>query len=127
MSADDFCALPPRATIDDDIRAAERRLEEATQREPIRLTQSLPALALPDFDLQALVDVLRRNLPNLDARAAARVHAHIESLGGRGQQWVGDGVRLMGQGPDAPCPFCAQPMGPSELIALYRAYFGEEY
>ncbi len=127
MSLDDFCALPARPTIEDDIVAAERALEEATQKEPIRLTASLPALGIPAFDIQAVADLLRLNYPALDARAATRVREHIAALGPQGHQWVSDGVQLMGKGSDAPCPFCAQPLGQSELVSHYRTFFGDEY
>ncbi|MFG0251374.1 MAG: AAA family ATPase, partial [Phycisphaerales bacterium JB038] len=68
---------------------------------------------------------------SLDALAAARVQEHFEALGSGGEGWVGDGMeRLLGAGPgptESICPFCAQGLGASPLIAHYRAYFSDAY
>jgi wobble nucleotide-excising tRNase len=127
MSVDDFCALPQRATIEDEIAVAQQHLEEATHRQPITATQALPIIGAPPIDLPAIANVLESNLPALEAVAAARVEAHIASLGRGGQEWVSQGTRFVRPEPDAPCPFCAQPLGQSPLIGHYRAYFGAEY
>ncbi|MBS0987005.1 AAA family ATPase [Acetobacter thailandicus] len=91
--------------------------------------------ALPaDPDIEASVAMgalLARTLPDLEADAAAQVRDHLRRLGKGGEGWVGDGMtRIAGasEGRDHEvCPFCAQNLDASPLIAHYQAYFGQAY
>ncbi len=75
--------------------------------------------------------MLGRGLPALEAEAAARVQAHFAGLGRGGEAWVADGMhRIAGASAGhehAICPFCAQSLAGSPLIAHYQAYFSEAY
>jgi wobble nucleotide-excising tRNase len=131
LSVDDFCALPERANIDDAVVEAERALAAANEQDSIRATQEFEAFALPSIDVPALLTLLARDLPDLDQAAAERVRNHIGTLGEEGEAWVASGMgRIPGGAADPngkPCPFCAQDLGGSELIAHYRSYFGDAY
>jgi hypothetical protein len=74
--------------------------------------------------------LLAKGLPDLDTSALTRVQQHLAQLGREGEAWVGQGMsfahHLATQGHQE-CPFCAQDLRGSPLLAHYRAYFGEAY
>jgi wobble nucleotide-excising tRNase len=131
LTVDAFCGLAADPAIDAKIETAQRNLSAARSADAIRLRPALAALSLPAFDLGALNALLARNLPHLEADAAARVRAHLRSLGRGGETWVGDGMaRIPGASAGHAgevCPFCAQDLGPSPLIRHYQAYFSNAY
>jgi wobble nucleotide-excising tRNase len=131
LPVDDFCALEAHPEIELKIQETERVLAAAREQEPVRNTPPFKTLTLPAFDLDAIDRILGEDLPALDAAAAARVQEHVATLGAGGEQWIGEGMRrLPHPEPDtsaAVCPFCAQDLGGSPVIAHYRAYFSEAY
>ncbi len=130
-SVDDFCNLPARADIDAAIQAAERSLAAAREQEPVRNTPEFASLALPVFDIPGIESVLQRDVPALDANAAARVQAHLERIGQGGEAWIADGMPRIPRPTTATetiaCPFCAQGLTGSTVIDHYRAYFSQAY
>ena len=131
MSADEFCSLAARADIDADIQQAERNLAAANAADSVRLAAPFDPLTLPDFDTVAVNALLGRTLQDLDAAAAAHVQAHLNTLGRNGAAWVGDGMHAIAGVSAAKdheiCPFCAQDLAGSPLLAHYRAYFSATY
>jgi wobble nucleotide-excising tRNase len=127
MTADEFCTLPARADVDEDIRAAERTLAAAREQEPVKNTRPFDTiLLLPAFDIAGIERLLQEDLPSLDAVAAARVQAHVASAGPEAEAWIANGMRRVAA--SAPnCPFCAQDLAGSPVMAHYRAYFSQEY
>lgn len=124
LAVEAFCTLQVRDGIDTAIQQAERNLAAGRQADEIQRFRLFSPTALPLFDLTAIEKVLSRQLRDLESAAARRVQEHIASLGQRGEEWVASGMgRLRG---DA-CPFCAQALGGSPLIAHYQAYFSQEY
>ena len=94
----------------------------------VRISPLLEALVLPAFDTGAMDRILERGLPDLDTTAEAQVRAHVARLLAGGEQWLADGMqRFSQQGTDETCPFCAQELTGSALIAHYRAYFSAAY
>ncbi len=127
FSVDEFCALPELHGVDAEIEATERALAAAQQQDAVRTTPLFNTLVLPAFDIEALDRILGRDLPELDTTAEARVRDHVSRLGSGGEDWLSDGVqRLVAQGEDT-CPFCAQELSGSAVIAHYRAYFSNAY
>jgi wobble nucleotide-excising tRNase len=130
-SVDDFCVLPERSDIDDAIQEAERSLAAAREQDAVRTTPAFEQLALPVFDLVAIEQLLRRDLPALDSATLARVQTHLASLGTGAEGWVADGMGRLPQREEAAgahaCPFCAQELRESPLIQHYRAYFSDAY
>lgn len=128
---DAFCDLEQDPDIDGKIQDAERRRAAAHDADKLRQHSGFQAFKLPDFDLDAIDAVLKRDLAGLDAAAADRVRAHIAGLGPNGEAWVSDGMAHIepeSQGHDGnTCPFCAQDIGGSDLIVHYRAYFSQAY
>jgi wobble nucleotide-excising tRNase len=130
LSVDEFCALPPNANIEQEIHAAEQNLAASRQQDPIRNTPDLPLLHLPEIDLPAIEAVLSSGLADLEAAAAARVQAHLQSIGANAERWVADGMARQNAVTDAganTCVFCAQDLSGSPVITHYRAFFGEAY
>ena len=84
FSLDNFCALPWREHLEEDIATAERRVETLSQVDAVRTTPAFPAISLPELALPALEALLARGLPNLDDAAVARVKAHVARLGETG-------------------------------------------
>jgi len=124
LSVDAFCALEPAENIDATIQEAERFLAAARSAEAVQQQPEFAAIGLPAFDLVAIIALLQQSLPELDAEAAARVHAHIAGLGADAESWVGEGMPRIAGGL---CPFCTQDLAGSQLIAHYRAYFSQGY
>ena len=56
---------------------------------------------------------------------------HLAKIGLGGEVWIGDGIgRIEGASVDQDhevCPFCAQNLEASPVIAHYQAYFGAAY
>jgi wobble nucleotide-excising tRNase len=55
------------------------------------------------------------------------VQEHLATLGPRGEQWVSTRMGLVAENEREDCPFCAQTLANSSLVAQYRGYFSEEY
>jgi wobble nucleotide-excising tRNase len=130
LSVDDFCALLANPGIDQEIQAAERNLAASRQQDPIRNTQDLQLLHLPEIDLAAIETVLGSGLPDLDAAAAERVQAHLQYIGDGSERWVAVGMARQSAVTEAgenTCVFCAQDLTESPVIAHYRSFFSEAY
>lgn len=126
-----YCALQPVPNIAELVLEAERNLAATREAAPIQQQPVFTAYDLPSFDLTAIEAVLQRDLPNLDAAAAAQVQAHIAKLGPNGERWVSEGMNRIGRASadsgEEVCPFCAQGLEASPLIDHYRAYFADAY
>jgi wobble nucleotide-excising tRNase len=131
LTADDFCALPAQANIDQAIEEAERNLAAAKQLDAIRAAQEFAPFGLPAIDEAAVAKLLARDLPGLEKAAADHVQSHAASLGQAGEAWIADGVERIAGGIDdvagKPCPFCAQDLKASQIIIHYRSFFGAAY
>jgi wobble nucleotide-excising tRNase len=131
LALDAFCVLQPQEDAEQAIQEAERNLAAGRAEDAIRNEKTFDVLSIPDFDIPAIAAVLARDLPQLDATAAARVQTHVKSLGNGGEAWVADGFRRIGPASENHtgeiCPFCAQPLDGAQLISIYRSYFSSEY
>lgn len=126
-----YCALEAVPNIEELLTEAQRNLAAAQAAAPIQQQAGFVEFELPAFDVTAIQTTLARDIPKLDAAAAAQVQAHLAKLGPRGEGWVGDGMsRIAGAsaGHDGEvCPFCAQSLEDSPVIAHYREYFAAAY
>lgn len=128
LSLDDFCALSALPAVDTEIEAAERALAAVRDQGAVRATPLFVSLGLPALAPEPIDRILQKDLPDLDATAEAQVRLHAATLGAGGEQWLVEGVqRSTPPGVPGPCPFCAQNLTGSTLIAHYRAYFGAAY
>ena len=127
LSVDAFCALQPITNVETQTETAERQLAAAKEQQPIRTTPVFDSISLPKLDSAPLNTLLHRDLPSLDANAVNQVQEHLANIGQSGEMWVADGCRRLPAGLAGACPFCAQNLSGSALIAHYRAYFSEAY
>ena len=131
LSVDEFCALPARPSVDQDIQETERALAASQEQDAILETPAFESLSLPEFNLTEIEGLLQKDLAGLDSTVLARVQDHFEKLGQGGETWVNDGMRRIGQKESdaavALCPFCGQDLSGSSLLQHYRAYFSDAY
>jgi wobble nucleotide-excising tRNase len=131
IAVDDFCAFQERADIDDAIREAERNLAAAQDQQTIRATEGFDAVTLPPMDSTTLNALLDKELASLDAAAAEQVQRHLGTLGEGAEAWVAAGMERIPDGTadvrEKACPFCAQDLSGSPILAHYRAYFSAAY
>lgn len=125
LDVDAFCALAVRPDVATEIQAAERLLAASREQDAVRSADGFDSFDLPGIDLEAMALLLARDLPDLDAAAAAQVQAHLASLGTGGEAWAAEGMRHIPS--SGACPFCAQDLHGSALVAHYRAYFSAAY
>jgi len=130
-NVDPFCNLDEDPGVDTKIQEAERRLAAARSADAIRQRPGFQNIGLPDFDIDEIEGILVRTLADLEADAVDRVRTHIATLGREGESWVSNGMGLIAPASadreDEVCPFCAQELHSSDLIAHYRAYFSDAY
>ena len=127
LSADAFCVLPELPDIEERIKAAESALMAARNQDAVRTTPLFEAIELPEFDIEAIRQLLLTDLPDLNKAAEARVRAHVRILSEGGESWVAEGMRRLAQGNDGPCPFCGQDITGLDLVDHYRVYFSDGY
>ena len=128
LSAESFCVLPEVEDIDVRITETQRALAAARDQNDIGNAPLFEQFSLPHLDTKSIVDVLNRGLLELDVEAEANVQAHFAALGPNGERWVSAGMqRLDLSDGEGPCPFCAQNLSTSSIIAHYRAYFSQGY
>ena len=127
LNPEEFCALQLRPAIDEEIQAAERTLAATRDQGAIQNGEAFDLFGLPAFDLVAVETLLAYDLTSLDSAAVVRVQAHLAGTGPGAEAWIADGMgRVQLSGPSV-CPFCAQDLAGSPLVAHYRAYFSAGY
>ena len=127
FSVDDYCALTELPDVEKEISIVKRDLTAAHNQDAIKTTPLFDEIELPNFDIVEIKGVLRKDLPELEKNAEARVKTHLQALGEDAESWVADGMRRVTEGDLAACPFCGQDIAGLELISHYRAYFSEAY
>jgi len=128
LAVEAFCNLQEDPDINEKLREADRRLAAAKAADVIRQNSVFSPLELPDFDTAEINRVLETTLDGLNVDAATKLREHIVSIGNGGEEWVADGMsRIINKHDDGFCPFCAQDLGGSDVVSLYRQYFSEAY
>jgi wobble nucleotide-excising tRNase len=121
-----FLGLPNDAKIDEHIEKVRAELKQAQSKDTI-LARAVPkAVALPTVDRNAITTLVDKSADGIGADVAAVVREHInQHLDNDGEKWLAYGARHAGT--DNKCPFCAQDIAGSTLIAAIRSYFSAEY
>lgn len=130
LTVDAFCALSQNINIDAKIQEAERNLAAARAADAIKQQENFLPLELPTFDTAAIEATLQSDLPGLQAEATASVQRHLIKLGKGAEAWIGEGMKIAATSTDEDgeiCPFCAQGLEDSNIIAHYETYFSEGY
>ena len=131
LTVDAFCALQPKDQIDTAIEETQKNIEATKASDLIKQAGNFQVIGLPEFDTEAIESVLQQDLPNLQKDAAEKVQNHLAKLGKDAESWVGEGMAKIplasNGGTEAICPFCAQDLIYSPLIAHYQGYFSQAY
>ena len=125
-SIETFQGLTNDAKIDEHLDQARAELRLAQSKDAI-LAKVVPrTVGLPTIDRSGIFKFLDRSADGIGADVAAIVRQHIEQhLDKYGERWLEYGARHIG--PDNICPFCAQDLDGSSLMAAIRTYFSAEY
>ncbi len=126
FNIDDFCRLPRHDNVDEAIKETQNGLEAGKQQEKIAQTPLLKEIQIPPIEIEALNKILAKNLADLEQEAAAKVQAHLRSIGNGGETWVADGIKRINP-QDQRCPFCTQSLTNATIINHYRSYFSTAY
>lgn len=131
FSVDEFCAIAHRDDLDQTIQATERNLAAARNTEAVLRRAEFETITLPPFDIVSLEELLNQDLPGLQAAVAMQVQQHLGRLGPGGEKWVSDGMGFIRPASlglaENHCPFCAQPLAGSQIVAHYDAFFSQAY
>jgi len=131
LSVDEFCALTLDARLAEKTALATQALDAASDKAKVIGGAAFAEMSPPGFDVSAIDAILKRDLPELDARTLTVVRTRLEAVGDGGEVWVSEGMGLLSHesDPSRPefCPFCAQDLRNSPAIDSYRAYFSEGY
>jgi wobble nucleotide-excising tRNase len=121
-----FLGLPNDKEIEENIERVRTELKQAQSRDAI-LARAVPKpVGLPDANRSAIAGLLEMSADDLGADVTAIVRKHIDQhLDNDGENWLGYGAKHIGA--DNECPFCAQDITGSGLVAAIRSYFSEEY
>ena len=120
-----FVTLQADAAIDEKITAQEKELAAVRQADQIKTRVALSTVTLPALPA-GLAGLLAKTIAGVAADAERRVAAQIgtHAMHDHGQSWLSEGLSYVrGEA----CPFCGQGLQGIELIAAYKAYFGEGY
>ncbi len=124
IPVDKFVALEEDPDIEDKIDAKTKHIAALDSVAELMAKATLAKIALPAFpgDLDT---VLSKTLEDVSEDAEASIRAHMaEHMQRPNESWLGEGTRLL---KGNACPFCAQPIAGSALIALYRSHFAGKY
>lgn len=127
LTLDAFCALAEDPNLADAIRETERGLTAARSAAAIQARHAFVTVDLPGFDIAALNVLLGRSLADLDTAAAEEVQRHVAKLGADAERWIAEGLAYVDRVGDDACPFCAQHLPGSSMLAHYRSYFAAAY
>jgi len=131
LTVAEFSALKALPDVESKLIAAQQAVDAATDVQLVRAADAFEEFALPRIDIEAVEELVRRDLPGLDAAAMSQVQERLASLVGDGEDWVSSGVAHVNHRHDPDlvdrCPFCEQSLAESPSIDAYRAYFSEAY
>ncbi len=121
----DFVALQPVPDAQRQIDALQKRIEASRSAQQLAARQTPGSLQIIQFEIQAVFDVLNRELKDIEVHAEAVVEAHLAKNSEAGfEDWVSRGQKHLKADE---CPFCGQGITGVELIGAYRSYFNQTY
>lgn len=125
MNVEAFMALAAVDDIDGKIDEQEKAVAAIREADAIR---QRPAFSeYPKAKLDAgFVDLLSKTIDGVSRDAEDKLARHLEThrMVERGAEWIAFGVEHI---EDDACPFCRQDVRDRQLVAAYRAIFGEGY
>ncbi|MDD5766396.1 MAG: AAA family ATPase [Candidatus Marinimicrobia bacterium] len=130
LTIDQFCEINPSPNIDQEIQDVERQIAALSHASEIDRTAIFQQFSLPQIDLNRIQIILSSSLQDIDQASLSRVTEHFAKIGVHGEQWIADGLsREIPATVTSPasCPYCAQDLIRSHIVAHYRTYFSQEY
>lgn len=125
LTVDQFCAVMPESDLDESIAEAQQGVDVLSDVAAVETEKSFDSFAFPTLDLEAIEQLFEKTLPGVQQDAFDSVEEHLGSLGEGGESWVSTGVTYSQDRSD--CPFCAQDLKSSPILAHYQAFFSEAY
>ena len=124
-SVANYIKLQPVQDIRQQIATTQKRIE-ATKNAQNLLARKYPTRFPPvSIDIQRILEVLQKQLPNIERSAEEMVHSHIKKYNQTGlEDWISQGQLYTGLGQ---CPFCDRPLAGVNLIRMYRSFFNQAY
>src|SRR5258706_2853133 len=120
-----FIALQPVQDAQQRIDALQKRIEAAKNAQQLVTRRDPTELALVQFALLPVFELLRTQIQNVEESAEAMVTVHLAKHNAPGfEDWLSRGQDYMTLGP---CPFCGQSLSGLELIQAYRSHFNKAY
>src|SRR5665647_1997629 len=92
LTVAEFSALKALPDVESKLIAAQQAVDAATDVQLVRAADAFEEFALPRIDIEAVEELVRRDLPGLDAAAMSQVQERLASLVGDGEDWVSSGV-----------------------------------
>jgi len=125
VGVEQFIALSNDVDIDAKISAKERELVVAQRATTVQQGRSLESIELPAYP-SSVAEIFGATLTGVPRDAEKTVASHVarHRMAERGLTWLAEGVGYVAHDE---CPFCAQSIRGSDLVAAYTAYFGENY
>lgn len=125
FKAEDFVDWKPCPDIDARIAKNQEALKVALNADQIRLRSQLMPLPIPRPDLETVRSTLSSNIDDMVSDVSREVNAHLSKLWDGAQSWVYEGWSSAGS--HDTCPYCGQSLANSQLVDLFKHYFGERY
>jgi len=129
LDIDAFCGLPQIEGIEHVIKEKQKQYDAVDQSDVISNKPLFSQISFPVINIEALEDMLSRELSDLNETAVQSVRKHFSLIADKAEEWISDGMdRIITEGEGLErCPFCGQNISAVDLIDMYRAYFGEAY
>lgn len=125
MEVEPFIETKEDPAIEEKILLKQKEVTELQDADSIDTSSELSKLGLVDFDLENLINLLAKSLPDVSSDAEAKTKEHISKLLGEGgEDWLRKGVDFI---KDDSCPFCAQSISGVEIIESFKDFFDESY
>lgn len=121
-----FLVLSNDAKIEEQIGNVQEELKQAQSKDAI-LKRSVPKVVpLPQVDRNMITQLLAKSAEGIGTDVVAVVKQHINKhLDDDGETWLAYGAKHVER--DSKCPFCAQDITGSNLVAAIRSYFSAGY
>lgn len=120
-----FISLQPVPDAQQQIDALQKRIEAAKNAQNLIARKDPTELALIQFGVPAVFEVLKTQIQDVEESAEAMVKAHLAKHNApEFEDWLSRGQDYMSLGE---CPFCGQGLSGLELIQAYRSHFNKAY
>jgi len=123
---DTYLSFPNDPNIGALIAKVRAELVKAQSKDSILLRPVAKAITLPVVNQQAIGALLEKSVDGIGKDVANIIQEHIKKhLNKDGEKWLEYGVSQAVA--ESICPFCAQDIRASSLVATIRSYFSSEY